>query len=137
MTDKPSSINDVSPYMKSGLTSFLNEDNEAENENDLYLQAPDKYNPYQSHLLVSIKFYIGGKSPVFLGPIDLSKQFLVKDVIGYILTLYRNNKTVKQQVELEHADQPDCYELRHIDDDLSDSDEDQEYYKPNWELPPL
>lgn len=46
---------------KSGLTSFLDEEDEINTENDLYLQAPDKFNPYQKHLLVSIKFWIGGK----------------------------------------------------------------------------
>jgi hypothetical protein len=43
-------------------------------------------------LIVNIKFYIGGKLPVFIGPIELNKKSIVEDVVAHILTLYRKNK---------------------------------------------
>ena len=75
---------------------------------------------------------------MFIGPLVLSKEHLVKDVIKHVLTLYRRNKTLRQQVKLDLPDVPEVYEFRHIDDDSdSSSDEQGVYYKPNWELPPL
>lgn len=89
-------------------------------------------------LVVSTKFYIGGKHPVFVGPLDISMKSQVQDVIAYVLTLYRKNKELKTMVPLEHSDQPDCFEFRHVDDDSEDSDvSNQVLYKPNWDLPPL
>lgn len=41
-----------------------------------------------------MKFYIGGKLPVSIGPVELSKKNLVRDVIKHVLTLYRKNKEV-------------------------------------------
>jgi hypothetical protein len=39
---------------------------------------------------------------------------------------------------LEYATQADCFELRHADDDSEDSEvSDQEFFKPNFELPAL
>ena len=110
-------------------------------ENDFSLIAPDKFNPYQKHLCIDIKFYIGGKLPLSIGPITLSKEHLVKDVIKHVLTLYRRNKEIKSQANLDIPDVPDVYELRHVDDDSDCSSETDghqgEFYKPNWELPPL
>jgi len=65
-----------------------------EDENDFYLEPPDKYDPMQRHLCHPVTFYIGGKLPAAIGPIELNKNFFVKDVIKYILTLYRKNKDV-------------------------------------------
>ena len=77
---------------------------------------------------------------MFLGPVDLSRKHKVKDVIKYVLTLYRKNKELKNQVDLEYADCPEAFELRHVDDD-SDSSSDggfeKIYFKPSMELPAL
>lgn len=41
-------------------------------------------------------------------------------------------------MQLEFADVPEAYELRHVEDDSDDSDEqDGVFYKPSMELPPL
>ena len=86
-----------------------------------------------------------------IGPVALSKNYCVRDVIRYVLTLYRKNKEVSQQVPLDFTTQPECYELRHIDDDSDSSSSSDEvsdkfgftgsknkvYYKPNMELPAL
>ena len=34
---------------------------EDENENDFELNVPDKFNQAQHHLVISVKFYLGGK----------------------------------------------------------------------------
>lgn len=111
-------------------------EDEEEDENAFELVPPDKYT--QNHLLVHIKFFLGGKSPEYIGPVDLSKNHQVKDVIKHVLTLYRKNKDLKTKVQLEFADVPEAYELRHVEDDSDDSDEqDGVFYKPSMELPPL
>ena len=80
---------------------------------------------------------MGGKSPEFVGPVDLSKNHTVKDVIKHVLTLYRKNKDLKSKVNLDYADVPEAYELRHVEDDSDDSDEEGVFFKPSMELPPL
>lgn len=80
---------------------------------------------------------MGGKSPEFVGPVNLSKNHKVKDVIKHVLTLYRKNKDLKNKVNLDFADVPEAYELRHVEDDSDDSDEEGVFYKPSMELPPL
>ena len=77
---------------------------------------------------------------MFLGPVNLSRKHIVKDVIRYVLTLYRKNKELKSKVELEYADCPDAYELRHVDDDFDSSASDgsnTQFYRPSMELPAL
>jgi hypothetical protein len=71
---------------------------------------------------------------------ELSKKHLVRDVIKHVLTLYRRSKL---KIFEAPADQPQCFDLRHVDDDsdISSSsggeDEARIYYKPLMELPPL
>jgi len=45
---------------RSALSAFLMQD-EDENENDFELNVPDKFNQAQHHLVISVKFYLGGK----------------------------------------------------------------------------
>jgi hypothetical protein len=68
-----------------------------------------------------VKIYLGGKEPVFLS-CELSKRHMVRDVIKHVLTLYRKEKL---KVFDCSADQPHCFDLRHIDDD-SDCDSEDE-----------
>lgn len=75
---------------------MMNNEYEEDDENDFILNPPDKFNPMQKHLCTSVRFFIGGKLPVSIGPVDLSINFSVKDVIKYILTLYRKNREVQE-----------------------------------------
>jgi len=84
---------------KSALSAFL-EAEEEEDENDFTLQTPDRHNPTQAHFCQSIKFYLGGKLPVSIGPIVLSRVYPVKDVIRHVLTLYRKDKEIKDKINL-------------------------------------
>lgn len=108
---------------KSVFASLMDEEKDEEDENDFYLQPPDKFNISQKHLYQQTTFFIGGKVPVSIGPVELSKNFKVKEVIKFVLTLYRKNKAVNTAVKLEYATQPECFELRIVDDD-SDDDSD-------------
>ena len=61
----------------------------------------------------------------------------MRDVIKHALTLYRKEK---MNVFECPADQPQCFDLRQIDDDSDyDSEEEQPttFFKPLWELPAL
>jgi hypothetical protein len=88
--------------------------------------------------ITQIKIYIGGKDATNI-QCDLSKKHLVKDVIKHVLTLYRKNKCLK--IFECPSDQPQCFDLRQIDDDSDNSEnsdgENTVYYKPLWELPAL
>jgi hypothetical protein len=79
---------------------------------------PDKFGKN----FTRVKIFIGGKSPDDFIECELSKKHLVKDVIKHVLTLYRKNKIKIFECP---ADKPDCFDLRHLDDDsdLSDSDD--------------
>lgn len=125
---------------KSLLSAFLEEEEE-EDENDFTLMPPDKFNPAQQHLCISVKFYLGGKSPEFIGPVDLSRKHIVKDVIRHVLTLYRKNKDLKIKMPLEYTDCPEAYELRHVDEDSDSSCSSEEgdgiFYRACYELPAL
>lgn len=101
--------------VKSALTEFLAD--EEEHEQDFQLVAPDKYG--QKNFFTQIKIFIGGKDNTNI-QCDLSKKHLVKDVIKHVLTLYRKNKNLK--IFECPTDQPQCFDLRHIDDDSDNSE---------------
>ena len=117
----------------SGLTTFLDEEEE-EGENDFKLLPPDKYDPMTSHLCISIKFWIGGKRPLLIGPCELSKRHKVLDVIKYILTLYRQKQDMKDKVKFKNDETPEAFDLRHPEDDGSDSDDN---YEADTDIPAL
>jgi hypothetical protein len=76
---------------------MLDEEDDEE-ENDFKLVAPDRYNEMTSHLCISIKFWIGGKKPLCVGPCELSRKHKVSDVIRHVLTLYRKKPEIKDAV---------------------------------------
>lgn len=95
---------------------------------------PDKYDPMTSHLCISIKFWIGGKRPLLIGPCELSKRHKVLDVIKYILTLYRQKQDMKDKVQFKNDETPEAFDLRHPEDDGSDSDDN---YEADTDIPAL
>lgn len=65
----------------------------------------------------------------------LSKKHIVSDVIKHVLTLYRKDKKLKEEVSFECPDtEPAGFELRQVDDD-SDCSSDHSgpmiFYKPH------
>ena len=71
---------------KSALTGLLL--NDEDSELDFRLMPPDKFT--QAHLYVEFKIFIGGKEPVFV-KCELSRNYIVDDVIRHVLTLYRKS----------------------------------------------
>lgn len=118
--------------VKSALTGFL--DDEEETEQDFQLVAPDRFQPGQKHLFTQVRIYLGGKKPVFV-ECALSKKHVVLDVVKHVLTLYRKDKNLKEQVTFECPDtEPTGFELRQVDDDSdcsSDHSGPMVFYKPH------
>ncbi len=93
-------------------------------ENEFLIPAPNDTDPQS----IKIKIYF------FSTPsnieVHVSKKSIIGDLIKHIMTLYTKNEEINKKYPLEHADNPEAYELRLIDDD-------EGYYLPYYEIPAL
>lgn len=100
ITDLPLTVStndkriDVPQSLPQSLFSQFIE-NENESEMDFLLVPPNKFQPGERNLCITINFYIGGKSSLAVITTDLSMKHLVRDVIKHVLTLLRKDRYIQ------------------------------------------
>lgn len=104
------------------LTSFI--DNSNESELDFLLPTPSD----GDNNSIRIKIFLFS-TPKFLC-IHINRGSKVGDVIRHIMTLYQKDKLLSDPQPILFPRNPEAYELRLIDDD-------EDYYKPFYEIGPL
>jgi len=110
------------PTRVSALSEMLL--NSQGNENDFLLPPPSEKDP--DFLKLKVYFF---STPKCLD-LRILKTNIVIDVISHIMTLYRRDPELSEWLPLKYPNHPNAYELRLIDDDES-------YYMPFNEIPPI